>query len=214
MKQQYNRYIEKGIKTVGFLDIETQGSGFSANKAHLVSWVLEKLDLESGKKTTFYDIIDKSEIKKAYRAMLNKPKLRTIRPFDGRILKTLIPMMKECDLIVTHYGTWFDIPMIRTRAKMQGIPFLKHSDKIRFADTWRFAKNGLKLDRNTLDLTSRTMNVPQSKTRVDYFWWSMCMLGNKKALKYVIHHNELDVIITRKTWLKTEMDFPIPARYY
>lgn len=214
MKQQYQRYLEKGIGTIGFLDIETQGNGFSANKAHLVSWVLEKLDVETGKVSVFYDIIDKSEIKKANHAMIKNPKLRSIRPYDGRILETLIPLMKECDMIVTHYGTWFDIPMIRTRAKMQDIPFITHSDKIRFADTWRFAKNGLKLDRNTLDLTSRTMNVPQTKTKVDYFWWHMVMLGNKKALKYVLHHNELDVIVTRKTWLKTEMDFPVPARYY
>jgi uncharacterized protein YprB with RNaseH-like and TPR domain len=214
MNEKFIRYIEKGVEEVGFLDIETQGNGFSANKAHLVSWVLEKLNLKSGKIEIFYDIIDKKEIKEANKSMVKNPKLRKIRPYDKRILETLIPTMKKCDLIITHYGTWFDIPMIRTRAKMQKIPFIKHADKIRFGDTWRFAKNGLKIDRNTLDLTSKTLNVPQSKTKVDYFWWQMCMLGNKQALAYVLKHNELDVTVTRKTWLDLEQDFPIPARYY
>jgi uncharacterized protein YprB with RNaseH-like and TPR domain len=213
-KAQLKRYLDKGIKKIGFLDIETQGSGFSANKAYLVSWVLEEMDTKTGKITTFYDIFTKDEIKKANKLMIKKPSLRTVRPYDARILESLIEVMKRQDLIVTHYGTWFDIPMIRTRAKMQNIPFITREDKIRFGDTWKFARTGLKLDRNTLDLTSKTMGVKQSKTKVDYFWWQMATLGNKEALKYVLHHNELDVTITRKTWFKTEDSYPIPARYY
>lgn len=214
MKKQFERYLDKNIKNVGFLDIETQGNGFSANKAHLVSWVVEKLNLETNDMEIISDIIDKDEIKATHKLMLNKPKQRTIRPYDKRILENLVPVLKECDLIVTHYGTWFDIPMIRTRSKMQNIKFITHSDKIRFADTWRYSKNGFKIDRNTLDLFSKTLNVPQRKTKVEYFWWQMCMLGNKQALEYVLHHNKLDVTVTRKAWLKSEMDFPIPARYY
>jgi uncharacterized protein YprB with RNaseH-like and TPR domain len=214
MKKQLQRYAEKGINKIGFLDIETQGSGFSANKAYLVSWVLEVLDVKTNKSTVYYDIFNKDEIKKANKLMIKKPSLRTVRPYDARILESLIDVMKKCNLIITHYGTWFDIPMIRTRAKMQNIPFITRSDNIRFGDTWKFARTGLKLDRNTLDLTSKTMGVRQSKTKVDYFWWQMATLGNKEALAYVLDHNEKDVAITKKTWFKTEDSYPIPARYY
>lgn len=214
MKQQLRRYAEKDVNKIGFLDIETQGNGFSANKAYLVSWVLEVLDVKTGKYTQYYDIVNKAELKSVNKKMIKSPRLRKIRPYDERILKTLVDTMKKCDLIITHYGTWFDIPMIRTRAKMQNINFIKRDDNIRFGDTWKMARVGLKLDRNTLDMTSKTMNVPQTKTKVDYFWWQMATLGNKKALDYVLEHNIIDVVVTRKTWFKTEMDFPIPARYY
>lgn len=212
--QNKKRYLEKDIKKIGFLDIETQGQGFSANKSYLISWVLQEYNIKTGKTITWYDIVNKTQLKKSNKRMFKDKKMRTIRPYDREILKTLIPKMREMDLIVTHFGTWFDIPMIRTRAKMQNIPFIKHSEKIRFADTWKFSKVGLKLDRNTLDLASKTLNVPQRKTKVDYFWWQMATLGVPKALKYVLKHNILDVEVTKKLFFKTEMDYPIASRYF
>ena len=141
-------------------------------------------------------------------------KIRKVRPYDKELLKSLIPKMQECDLIVTHYGTWFDIPFIRTRAKMQNIPFIKHSDKIRFSDTWKIARTLYKFPNNKLDTVARVLGVKGAKTLFDLYYWDATTRGNLKALRYTLKHNFIDVDITFRIWKKIEESAPVSARYY
>ena len=203
-QQLMKRYSEKKIKKIGFLDIESKTDSFKASSGYMISWVLKVVDLETKSE------IDYSMILKGEQNPIKSPKM----DYDRDLLPELVRTMKECDLIVTHYGTWFDIPFIRTRCQMLKIPFIQHSDKIRFADTWKMARLAGSYKSNGLDFVSRALGVSKTKTRVDYSEWSKAVWGDRKALQYVMKHNIIDVDITKAVWEKLEGSTPVPSRYY
>lgn len=201
-----SRYLEKSIVNIGFLDIETQGDNFKAQSGYIVSWVLKIYNLKTKKIKTWEMIIDKNTIKSCNK----KENLN----YDYKIIPELIRTMKECDLIVTHYGTWFDIPFIRTRSQKLKIPFIVHSDKIRFADTWKMARLMGSFRSNSLENVASTLGIKLKKTKVDYTHWKLSVFGKKKHFDYILKHNEIDVEILFKVWQILEGSAPIPARYY
>lgn len=198
------RYLEKKVNIIGFLDIETKTDNFKAQDGYLLTWVLKQLDLRTMKSKTYYMAIEGDQ-----NILKDENEF-----FDRHLLIELVKTMKECDLIVTHYGTWFDIPFIRTRCKMQGLEFITHSDKIRFADTWKMARLTGSYRRNSLDNVAETLGVRTKKTVVKYVQWKKAYRGNKKAIAYILDHNQKDVKITEAVWRKLEDTNPIPARYY
>ena len=204
--KQLQRYLDKKIYTIGFVDIETLGDNFKAETGSIVTWVLEKYDIKTGKSTTFYNYLNKNDFK-----YHNK---KDSLNYDEFILESLVEKMKECDMIVTHYGTWFDIPFIRTRNQIMNFNFIKHEDKIRFADTWRTAKLSGSYKRNSLENACKAQGFKMKKTIVDYNVWKLVYYGKRKYINYILHHNFIDVKLTKKLWLKTEMSMPIPSRYY
>ena len=212
---RWDRYRKDKIKVIGILDIETHGFGFNANESYMICWGLRQFNLETKKSKTYYNILDKETLKFWNRKMKHDKRLEKIRPYDTQILPSLVKTMKECDLIVTQYGTYFDIPFIRSRCEILRIPFLNHTDKIKFVDTWRFARYGLKLKRNSLDNISRTLRINDTKTEFNLQKWVLDgVYGDKKELRVVLKHNLKDVNITDKVWRKLEHSFPIPTRYY
>jgi len=198
------RYIDKGVTKIGFLDIESKTDSFKASSGYMISWVLKVVDLETKEEIDYSMILDEAQ------NPLKNPKL----DYDRFLLPELVRTMKECDLIVTHYGTWFDIPFIRTRCQMLGLEFIQHSDKIRFADTWKMAKLAGSYKSNGLDFVSKTLGVKLEKTVVDYKEWTKAVWGDKKSLRYVMEHNIIDVDVTKSVWEKLEATLPVPMRYY
>jgi len=212
MLQIYKRYSDKGIKIIGFLDIETQADNFKADRGHIVSAVLRKLNTESGKYTDKIFCINKKDIDLIlkHRHLERKNCL----DFDKRVLKELVKELKTCNMIVGHYSNYFDIPFIRSRCNILKIPFIKRSDNIRFMDTWLISKNTLKLSRNSLDNVGDAVGVKIKKTKVKYLMWKLSLYGYKPALKYILHHNINDVGITFGIWKKIECYTQIPSRYF
>lgn len=200
------RYLEKNIRYVGILDIETQTDNFKAQSGYLVTWVLKVIDLKNQKSVIWEMSLNKE--------MLKKHNKKESLNYDSELLPCLVEKMKTCDLIVTHYGTWFDIPFIRTRCQMLNIPFIEHSDKIRFADTWKLARVMGSFKSNSLDNVARTLGIKIHKTKVDYTHWKLLVYGKRKHFDYILKHNEIDVEVTEKVWRKLEGSAPIPARYY
>ena len=200
------RYLDKDIENLGFLDIETQTDGFKAQSGYMISWVLEIYNIKSRSSKIYHMVINKEIIKRC-----NK---KENLDYDKEIIPELIRSMKECDLIITHYGTWFDIPFIRTRCNILKIPFISHSDKIRFSDTWKIARVTGSYKSNSLDNIARTLKIKVKKTKVDYAHWKLSVFGRKKHFDYILKHNFIDVQVLKKVWFKLEGSAPISARYY
>jgi len=67
---------------------------------------------------------------------------------DTRILKSLINRLKKFNRVIHHYGDRADIPLIRTRAMIQGVEFPGHGE-LYTTDLWKIAKNKLALSSNS-----------------------------------------------------------------
>jgi len=167
----------------GFLDIESTGS-FKAQWGHIMSWCI-KDEGEDGE--IHYDVIRRSE---------------AINPnvLDKRVVKSLVNKMKDYDVIVTYYGTRFDIPFIRTRALMQGIKDpLAYGDNIHF-DLYFTVRRKFSLQGNGLDNACKALLGDSNKTKIDHEWWLKARLGDKEALEYVLEHNKMDVVDTERLY--------------
>lgn len=111
---------------------------------------------------------------------------------DRNLLKAFEPIFKEADVIVHHFGDYYDIPFIQTRRlihKMKPLP------KVTTIDTWRIAKKRLKFHSNRLEAILKALGCPYSKTPLDGNIWIDASAGDRKALKYVVTHCKMDVLV-------------------
>lgn len=169
---------------IGFLDIEC--SNLDANWGIILSYCIKP----RGGAGILKDVITIDDIKKY-------PQDQT----DKRIVKDLIADMLKFDRLVAHYGRRFDLPYIRTRALIMGIDF-PHFGSIQNDDTWVIARKKLKLNNNRLETIDRALNGESIKTHLTPKYWIAGARGDKKALAYILDHNEKDVIALEDIWLK------------
>ena len=174
--------ISSGGERVGFLDIET--SNLDANWGMILTYCIK----DSRSKKILYGQITKADIKR-----FSDDKT------DKRIVKQLVNDLKLFDRIVTHYGRRFDIPFIRTRALICGIPF-PHFGSISNDDVWAIARRKLKLNSNRQQTVHTTLFGRSHKTHLNMKYWTAAARGNKTALNYVLKHNKIDVIELEESW--------------
>lgn len=162
---------------VGSLDIES--TGFKANFDFMLSWALKE---HGPKGKLYYDIM--------------KPKEFQYKDVDKRITRSLLKAIADFDVLVTYYGTGFDIPFIRTRSLKHGLRFPSMGEK-KHIDVYYTVRSKLKLHRSSLDAATTFLGI-EGKTHLEPDQWFFAKLGNKKALKYVLTHNKEDVFILER----------------
>lgn len=118
---------------------------------------------------------------------------------DKMLIKDAADILRESDIIVGHYSSRFDYPFIQTRLLYHGLEPLPPIPHI---DTWRVARYGMKLNSNRLDTLARFLEVENQKTAVAGPHWVKAMAGDKKALRYIIEHNRLDVLVLEQVYNK------------
>ena len=176
------RYATGHEKTIGYLDIET--TGLKANVDIMLSWAIKTRD----KDEIVSDVIRKSEVFNG--------------KYDYRIMKSLIKALKNYDLIMTYYGTGFDVPFMRTRALDHDLPFPQFRS-LSHKDIYYLVRNKLQLTRSSLKTATQFLGI-DGKTNLDPRVWRDARYGNKDALKYVFDHNVADVEILEDLHKKIE----------
>lgn len=169
-------------KRIAYLDIET--SDLKANFGIVLSWCLKYKD-------------DRF----IYSEMITKKDLET-RTFDKRIVKDLLEMLEEVDVVVTYYGTGFDIPFLRTRAEHWKLDFPKFGS-IYHWDLYYKAKRLFLTHRKSLGVVTNFLGI-KGKTPLDPEVWFIAKYGDEKALKQILEHNKQDVIILEKLHKRIE----------
>ena len=172
---EHQNCIPKPITRLGHLDIET--SNLDADYGFIISWCI----LDDDTDEIIHDEITKADIDKAKDG-----------DEDKRVVGTLVTALKTFDHVTTFYGSNFDIPYIRTRALITGQDF-PEIGTMYHTDVYFWAKFKLKLSRNGQDQVCRTILHATEKTRVDGSVWRQAARGNKKAIGYILDHNERDV---------------------
>lgn len=172
---------EQVPERIGCLDIEA--SNLKANFGIMFSWGLKPLG-----KPTVYDHIVGKELKNGV--------------LDRRIIQSLVDELRNYDRVVVHYGSSyrFDLPFIRTRALMLGVPFL-HYGELSVTDTFAIAKAKLCLHSRRQDVIAEAVQGDNIKTRIDTKHWIEAMMGKKAAIAYIVDHNIKDCIQLEKNYL-------------
>lgn len=170
---------------IGFFDIET--NGLNGNFHIVLSYALKTI----GKN----DIIGRT---------ITKEELHS-ETLDKNIVEDCVKDMLRFDRLVTYYGTWFDIPFVRTRALKWGINEFPVYGLVRHTDVYYLVKSKLNLNRRRLENVARLLGV-KGKTHVKPdTWLKAAIQGDKKALGYIFNHNKRDVVVLEKVWKKLKL---------
>lgn len=186
----YNCYIEENpdMARVGFLDIET--SNFKANFGIMLTWCIKQKD-----GSILEDAITEKDLKSGN--------------FDKRIVKSLVDAIQNFDMLVTYYGTGFDLPFIRSRAVHLGIPFPGYGEIIH-KDLYYIIKSKFKLTRNSLVVACNFLLNDSNKTQLSYKHWINALRGEKESIEYILEHNRMDVVDTERLY-NAVVEFNRPA---
>ncbi len=173
---------------IGFLDIETHD--LQANFGYMISWCIKRLGCRYEEIDGDYITADDVDLARA--SMKNE--------VDFRILETLIKAICQYDVIVTYYGSRFDIKYMRTRAIKDKLSFPLYGEIIHW-DLYFVARNRLKLSSNRLGEVARLFGSSvNTKSYLDGDAWTHAPLGNVEAMKYIYEHNKQDVITLEKVY--------------
>ena len=177
------RYLEKGIRYQGVIDIET--SDFNPYKNFIIGYVMVIRDIVTGKEQLIADNIEKKDIALAVK--------NDSFDFDRRLLEGLGQNMTRCDHLVGHYSSKFDVPYIRSRLLLTDQEqYIPPYGQLRFGDTWRMMKNSIKAPRNTLKNLAIYTHTKDQKTHVDYEHWQRIWFKDSplwdRSMKYIMDH--------------------------
>ncbi len=178
LRSAFWRYNQKNAsdwvneEKLAFLDIEA--SDLDADKSYMLSWVLK----ERGGDVK-YAVITRREI-------LNWT-------MDHRLVKSLVRELKNVDVVVTYYGTGFDLPYVRTRALMHDLDF-PHYGTLKHYDLYYTVRNKLKLHRNRQQVACEALGINGKDGFIDIAVWMKAEHGDPIALAEVLDHNLRDVL--------------------
>ncbi len=165
---------------IGFLDIET--SNLQADFGIIFSYCIKD-----------------SKSDKIYEAVITPRDLKRAGEEDTHIVERCIEDIGQFDRIVTYYGKRFDIPFLRTRALVCGVPFPEYGTLVH-TDLYDVVKRKFRLHSNRLEAACRTLLGKTQKTHIDPKYWRAALRGDKKALDYILDHNRKDVLDLEKLY--------------
>ncbi len=117
---------------------------------------------------------------------------------DKEICKAILESLEDADMWVAHFGKWFDRPMMNTRLLGHGLPPLP---PIPLIDTWKIAKDNLRLNSNRLATIAAWAGL-EEKTPLSGPIWIKAMAGHRPSIKYVIKHCKQDVVVLEQVYEK------------
>lgn len=161
---------------VGYFDIEA--TNLKADFGVMLSYAFKV----RGKNEILSNVIQQEDIN-AFR--LDKP-----------LVRQCLEDMTKFDMIVTYYGTGYDIPFVRTRALKWRLNFPEYGALIHH-DLYYVARSKLKLSRTSLENVGKLIGVGELKNHLEPDIWTQALI-NEKAREYILDHNKRDVILLEK----------------
>lgn len=111
---------------------------------------------------------------------------------DKRIVASCIEEIKKYDRIVHHYGKKADIPLLRTRAVINKLPFVERNT-VWGTDLWKISKENFCLSSNSQKVISKTFRDKTEKTDVEPKIWMAATRGEQTAINKILAHCKADV---------------------
>lgn len=121
-----------------------------------------------------------------------------IQENDERLMTTLWPYLDAADVVITHNGSRFDMPKIKTK-------FLQHSlappSFYKELDTLKVARAEFSFAHNTLDYIASFFGM-EGKMKTELDLWIEAKHGNNEALAYMEEYNKRDVEVLENVYLR------------
>ena len=124
------------------------------------------------------------------------------------LLKPLVKLMSESDIIIWQNGDGFDYGEINNRIAEHKLPV---PDEYKTIDTKKIAKRHLRLPWYSLAYMTERFNRKYKKQSHKQFpgWdlWDQCMKGNRKAWECMKKYNQFDVLSMEELFVETLAKF-------
>lgn len=116
-----------------------------------------------------------------------------LRSNDKELVTDILASLEEADIIIAHNGQAFDMPFLRTRALIHGLPPV-HPRKL--IDPVLLARRVFRFHSNRLDAIAQMLDTECDKTPLSPKYWIRAMGdGDKECLDYIMEHNIADVYV-------------------
>ncbi len=121
---------------------------------------------------------------------------------EKNLIKPILKLLDEADIVVAHNADRFDLPRIRAVALKMGI---KPPSPFKIVDTLKVAKRQFKFESNRLDFLAEALGV-RLKGKHPKFpgfeLWLQCMKGNQEAWNEMEEYNIGDVETLEDVYFK------------
>lgn len=117
---------------------------------------------------------------------------------EKHLLKDIYKRMLEADVWLSHYGRRFDIPFINSRLLYHGLKTLPAN--YAHIDTWRVARNHLKLRNNRLVTISEFLGTKSEKDAVLPEQWLRALGGHRQSMQYIVNHCKKDCLVLEEVY--------------
>lgn len=111
---------------------------------------------------------------------------------DKRIVRELIDLLNQADIIVAHNGDKFDVRKINARILYHGLEYPKDYESF---DTLKICRREFGLTMNKLDYVCRFLKIKGKLQTGGQKLWNDCREGNQEALTKMSRYCDNDVKI-------------------
>ena len=134
----------------------------------------------------------------------DEPEVRFADSFEeeGKALEWLLGKLKNCDMIVTWYGSGFDIPFLATRALAHDIDLSKLTEP-QMLDLCEWSRANLLLSSYSLEAVARFLGVSGGKGFKEFRGTDIVALfklverGDLESRKLIVEHCKEDIVVLK-----------------
>lgn len=117
---------------------------------------------------------------------------------EKQLLKDVTTRLLDCDVWLTHFGTWYDINFVNSRLIYHRLPIIPPN--FSHIDTWKISKNRLKLRNNRLVTISEFLGTEEEKDKIKPEQWLRALGGHKPSMAYILQHCRKDVVVLAEVY--------------
>jgi uncharacterized protein YprB with RNaseH-like and TPR domain len=118
---------------------------------------------------------------------------------EKRLVRDFLKVYKSADIICTYNGKRFDVPYLQAKALEHGFGVLP---SVPHVDLYYTVKHGLRISRKSLQNAAYYLGLTNEKSPVEGRIWVAAMMGQRKALKYIVDHCRADVLVLEELYHK------------
>lgn len=115
---------------------------------------------------------------------------------DSGLLMELWELVEQADAIVYHNGLNFDLPLLKARMLVQGLPPIR---KVKSIDTLQLVKE-FKLNSNKLNSLGKQLDIGSKLDHEGIQLWIKCMEGDSEALQHILSYNKVDIELLEEVY--------------